>query len=153
MRGPTGDERGIACAKDDEAALIMVDEQRTLEELEGENWGVPERAPAGMIAKCLALRRTPLSMLGPGDLRLLIGQQIVLAYLIPKALELVADRPLQAADLYPGAMLSVLLRVDNVFWAQHPTELHWLVSIAGSVARQYGTIVEACRDFLASHER
>jgi hypothetical protein len=131
----------------------MVDEQRTLDELEGENWGIPERAPAGMIAKCFALPRTPLSMLGPGDLRLLTGQQIGLKYLVPKALELVADQPLQAADLYPGDLLSVLLRADNVFWAQHPTELHWLVSIAGSVARQYGTIVEACKHFLASHER
>jgi hypothetical protein len=131
----------------------MADEQRTLEELEGQDLGAPESAPTQMVARCLALRRTPLSMLGPGDLRLLLGQQIGLKYLVPKALELVAEEPLREADLYPGDLLSVLMRVEKTFWAHHPTELHWLLSIARSVAQEYGTIVESCQSFLASQER
>lgn len=123
----------------------MADEQRTLEELEGQDWGAPESAPTPMLARCLALRRTSLSMLSPGDLRLLLGQQIGLKYLVPKALGLVADQPLQEADLYPGDLLSVLLQVDKKFWAHHPTELHWLLSIARSVAQQYGTIIDGPR--------
>jgi len=85
-----------------------------------------------------------------GDLRLLLGQQIGLEYLVPKALELVADQPMREADLYPGDLLSVLLRIDKAFWSDHPTELHWLLSIARSVAQQYGTIVANCQNFLAS---
>jgi hypothetical protein len=132
--------------------VSMTDEQRTLEELEGVDWGSPESAPTYMVARCLELRRLPLRMLRPGDLRLLVGQQIGLKYLVPKALDLVADQPMQEADLYPGDLLSVLLRVDKAFWAHHPTELHWLLSIAESVSKQYGTIVESCQNFLASHE-
>jgi len=130
----------------------MADEQRTLEELEAVDWGAPESAPTSMVARCLALRRTPLSMLAPGDLRLLLGQQIGLKYLVPKGLELVADQPLQQADLYPGDLLSALLRVDKAFWVHHPTELHWLLSITGSVIKTYGAIVDGCQNFLASHE-
>ena len=128
----------------------MADEQRTLEELDGQDWGAPESAPTPMVARCLELRRTPLNKLRPGDLRLLLGQQIGLEYLVPRALELVADQPLREADLYPGDLLSVLLRVDKTFWAHHPTELHWLLSIARSVAQQYGTIVASCQSFLVS---
>ena len=131
----------------------MADEQRTLEELEGQDWGAPESAPTPMVARCLALRRTSLSMLSPGDLRLLLGQQIGLKYLVPKALGLVADQPLREADLYPGDLLSVLLRVDkNDSGRTIQTELHWLLSIARSVAQQYGTIIESCQNFLASQE-
>jgi CDI immunity proteins len=130
----------------------MADDQRTLEELEGVDWGAPASAPTSMVARCLALRRVPLRMLGPGDLRLLLGQQIGLEYLVPKALELVAERPLQEADLYPGDLLSVLLRVDKAFWEHHPTELHWLLSIARRAIKHYGTIVQDCQNFLASHE-
>jgi hypothetical protein len=43
----------------------------------------------------------------------------------------------------------VLLSVDKTFWAHHPTELHWLLSIAGSVIKQYGSIVERCENFLS----
>jgi CDI immunity proteins len=71
----------------------MADEQRTLEELDGHDWGAPESAPTAMVARCLTLRRTPLSRLSPGDLRLLIGQQIGLEFLVPKALELLAEQP------------------------------------------------------------
>jgi CDI immunity proteins len=131
----------------------MADDQRTLEELEGVDWGAHESAPTAMVARCRSLRRVPLSMLGPGDLRLLLGQRIGLEYLVPKALELVAERPLQEADYYPGDLLSVLLRIDKAFWENHPTELHWLLSILRLAIERYGTILESCRNFLASHEQ
>jgi hypothetical protein len=131
----------------------MADDQRTLEELEGVDWGAPASAPTSMLARCRALRRVPLSMLSPGDLRLLLGQRIGLEYLVPKALELVAERPLQEADYYPGDLLSVLLRIDKAFWESHPTELHWLLSILRLAIERYGTILESCRNFLASHEQ
>jgi hypothetical protein len=139
-------------AKTYKGRLAMADEQRTLEELEGVDWGAPASAPTSLVARCLALRRVPLSTLGPGDLRLLLGQQIGLEFLVPKALELVAERPLQEADLYPGDLLSVLLRVDKAFWQNHPTELQWLLSILRLTIERYGTIVESCENFLASHE-
>jgi hypothetical protein len=129
----------------------MADDQRTLEELEAADWGAPESAPTSMVARCLALRRVPLCELGPSDLRLLLGQQIGLEYLVPKALELVADRPLQEVELYPGDLLSVLLRIDKAFWETHPTELQRLLSIARLIITRYGTSIENCRDFVASH--
>jgi CDI immunity proteins len=130
----------------------MQSEQETLDDLEGENWGPPDDAPTPMIARCLTLRRTPLRLLAPGDLRLLIGQQIGLEYLVPKALALVTESPLLEADFYPGDLLSALLRVKETYWRQHPAETYCLIAIARSVLREYGTIFESCRSFLASHE-
>jgi hypothetical protein len=129
----------------------MIDEHRTLEELDGENWGEPETAPTPMVARCLRLRRTPLHALGPGDLRLLISQKIGLKYTVPKALHSVCENALLQADMYPGDMLCALLQIDQGFWSQNPAELKWLVSMVQSVTDQYGKIIGDCESFLVAN--
>src|SRR5215471_15738924 len=126
----------------------MEDDHRTLEELDGENWGEPEEAPTPMVARCMRLRRTPLHALTHGDLRLLVGQQIGLRYLVPKALGLVCDDTFLEAELYPGDLLCALLRVDKAYWSKNSAELKWLMSIVESVANHYGKIVRDCEMFL-----
>jgi hypothetical protein len=127
----------------------MLDEPRTLEQIEGQNWGDPETAPTGMVARCLRLRRTPLKDLAEGDLRLLISQQIGLRTLVPRALQLVSNEPLLEADFYPGDLLCALLRIDKAYWSDSSVELGQLVSIARDVIpRGDRMIADACQSFL-----
>ncbi|WGS17290.1 MULTISPECIES: contact-dependent growth inhibition system immunity protein [unclassified Bradyrhizobium] len=126
----------------------MLSELRTLEQIDGQDWGEPETAPTGMVARCLRLRRTPLKDLTASDLRLLVGQQIGLRTLVPKALQLVSNEPLLEADFYPGDLLCALLRIDKAYWSDSSVELGQLVSIARAVMPRGGRIADECQSFL-----
>src|SRR5215831_22686 len=125
-----------------------MNEPRTLEQIDGQDWGDPETAPTGMVARCLRLRRTPLKDFTLGDLRLLVNQKIGLKILVPRALQLVSDEPLLETEYYPGDLLSALLRVDETYWSDNPVELEQLVSIARIVVQRGGKIADACQAFL-----
>ena len=140
------------CDKFNDATVQkMQDDHRTLEELDGENWGEPETASTPMVARCRRLRRTPLYALNHGDVRLLISQEIGLKYLVPKALEVVGGDTLLEADLYPGDLLCALLRIDEGYWSRNPAERKRLVYLAGSVVKHYGKIVGDCERFVAAN--
>lgn len=126
----------------------MLTERRSLEQLEGEDWGAPDSARTPLIARCLHLRKRPLDTLELGDIRLLVGQQIGLEYIVPAALGLIAVDVLKEADLYPGDLLYALLRVDNGYWSLHPTELSWMESILKEFTTKYGKIISDCESFL-----
>jgi contact-dependent growth inhibition (CDI) system CdiI-like immunity protein len=147
----TATQRSYRDDLDNAAVSTMVDEHRTLEELDGENWGEPDTAPTSMVAKCMRLRRTPLNALGQGDLRLLIRQKIGLKYAVPRALESICANALLEAEFYPGDLLCALLRLDKDYWSQNPDDRKRLVAIAESVAKQYGRIVDDCESFLTAN--
>jgi len=128
----------------------MFDERRTLEQIDRQNWGDPETAPTGMVARCLRLHRTPLKDFTLGDVRLLISQKIGLKILVPGALPLVSNEPLLEAEYYPGDLLSALLRVDETYWSDNPVELDQLVSIARTIVHRGGRIADECQAFLAA---
>jgi CDI immunity proteins len=113
----------------------MLDDLRTLEQIDGQNWGDSETGPTSMVARCLRLRRTPLRDFTSGDLRLLISQEIGLGILVPRALQLVSKQPLLETDFYPGDLLHTLLRVHKVYWSDNPFELGQLQLIARAVLR------------------
>ena len=122
----------------------MLDEPRTLEQIDGQNWGDPETAPTGMVARCLRLRRTPLKHFTLGDMRLLISQQIGLRTLVPKALQLISNEPLLEAGFYPGDLLCAL----KAYWSGSSVELGELASIARTVVPRGGRIADECQSFL-----
>lgn len=126
----------------------MLSEPRTLEQMDGQDWGEPETAPTGMVARCLRLRRTPLKDFTVSDLRLMIGQQIGLRTLVPRALQLVSNEPLLEADFYPGDLLCALLRIDKAYWSDSSVELGQLVLIARAVMPRGGRIADECQSFL-----
>lgn len=126
----------------------MLDEPRTLEQIDGHNWGSPDTAPTGMVARCLRLRRTPLKDITLGDLRLLVSQQIGLRTLVPTALRLVSEEPLLEAELYPGDLLSALLRIDKDYWSKTAVERDQLVLVAQAAMLTGGRIADECRSFL-----
>jgi hypothetical protein len=56
---------------------------QTLQNLENRNFGDPTNAPTNMVKRCLELCTVPVGRFTVEDLRLMIGQQFELSYLIP----------------------------------------------------------------------
>jgi hypothetical protein len=96
------------------------DTSRTLQDLEGDDWGEPEEGDdSHVVTTSHALRRKPLREFTAEDLRFMIGQQIGLQYLVPIALELLSRDPLASGHLYRGDLLLTVLRIDRAFWGEH----------------------------------
>jgi hypothetical protein len=58
---------------------------KTLEQLDGDVWRLPEYNSA-LVLNCYRLRRVPLKEFTVEDLQLMIGQDLSLEYLIPIAI-------------------------------------------------------------------
>lgn len=95
------------------------DRQKSLQQLEGQDWGEPD-FDSNLVIECHRLRRIPLREFTAENLRMMIGQQIGLPYPIPIALELLGSDPLAEGDLYQGDLIEAVLRVDSAFWREHP---------------------------------
>jgi hypothetical protein len=93
---------------------------RSVEDVEGVNWGDPPADATYLIRTVLSLRRTPVGELSAGDLRILLGQQVAPTVLVPLALEVLLDDPLTETTSYPGDLLQSVLRLPGSFWDGHP---------------------------------
>jgi len=102
------------------------DRTKTLQELENEDWGEPKHT-TGLVIACHQLRHKPLRDFTSGDLRLMIGQEIGLDYLVPLALEVLSDNPLLEGTFYRGDLLLAVLRIQTNFWQDNP-DLWWQVA-------------------------
>lgn len=102
-------------------SLGVNEEQRnkTLQELEGTKWREPN-FPSHLVTTCHALRRKPLRDFTVEDLRIMIGQNIGLNYLMPLAIEQLRRDPLVAGDFFEGDLLAAVLRVESSFWQEQP---------------------------------
>lgn len=92
---------------------------KTIENLEKQNFGNPNEAPTNMVKRCLALCKVPLDQFTVEDLRLMIGQDFSLRYLIPLAIEQLKKDIFVEGDLYPGDLLNNVLSVNNNFWRDY----------------------------------
>lgn len=95
------------------------DKNKSLMELEGSDWTEPIY-DSNLVTKCFELRRLPICNFTTENLRLMIGQEISLDYLIPLALEMLGDNVLSEGDLYCGDLLESMLRVNKNFWENNP---------------------------------
>jgi hypothetical protein len=68
------------------------------------------------------------------DLRIMIGQQIALPHLLPRALALLEADPLAEGDLFPGDLLANVLRIDGQYWRENDEQRHRLRDIVGRMA-------------------
>ncbi len=91
------------------------DRSKSLQQLEGEDWGEPTY-PSHLVCECHRLRRIPLREFTVENLRIMIGQNIGLQYLVPLALERLQTDPYAEGDMYPGDLLVSVLRSDAEFW-------------------------------------
>jgi hypothetical protein len=120
-----------------------MDEQRTLNELDPPAFPPPSHNdPTNLIRRCNELRGTPLAEFDVEDLRIMIGQQISLRYLIPRAITVLEANPLAEGDMYPGDLLSAVLRADKSYW--HANVEQW--QDVEAIGRGLITAVEELRD-------
>jgi len=96
---------------------------KTLEALEKDVWGEPEYN-SHLVSTCHQLRKRPLNEFDNENLRILIGQNIGLKYLIPIAIEVLNENILAEGDLYAGDLLKSVLTSDENYWRDNKVE--WL---------------------------
>ena len=93
--------------------------QKSIENLEKQNFGNSSEAPTNMVKRCLELCKVPLDKFTVEDLRMMIGQGFSLRHLIPLAIENLKTDIFVEGDLFPGDLLKNVLAVDIKFWTDH----------------------------------
>ena len=97
------------------------DLDKSLEQLENEIWKEPSY-DSHLVKTIYALRKKPLGLFTPEDLRIVIGQNFSLEYLIPIAIEKLQENILSEGNLYPGDLLNNVLNADVSFWRKNKKE-------------------------------
>lgn len=113
MNNNCSPQDGFGCAR------MLEHKDKTLEQLDGDVLGLPEYDSA-LVLNCHRLRRVPLNEFTAEDLRLMIGQDLSLEYLMPIAIEHLEKNPFVDGDYHPGDLLKNVLGVRRDFWEQHP---------------------------------
>ena len=100
---------------------MTIDRSKTIEELENKYWGPPSHS-SYLVRTCTSLRSKALQDFDAEDLRIMIGQQNNLDYLVPIAIELLQEDVLVAGEMYRGDLLINLVRITPSYWLQNPIE-------------------------------
>ncbi len=90
--------------------------QKSIENLEKDFWGPPPENSTDLVAKVHGLRTVHIENLEPKDIRLLIGQNVGLRFLVPMALEILKEDLFIDTDFYHGDLLQGVMRVEGEFW-------------------------------------
>jgi hypothetical protein len=90
--------------------------QKSIENLEKDFWGQPPKGSTTMIDRVYRLRTIQIERLEPKDLRLLIGQEVGLRFLIPVALKILRNNLFVDSEFYEGDLLQNVIKVDSSFW-------------------------------------
>ena len=98
---------------------MKIDQHHTLEQLEQDVWK-PSEMDSTLIKTCSELRKKPLKDFSTEDLRIMIGQNIGLDFLVPMALEQLQKNVLAKGDFYPGVLLESVLGIMYKFWKAQP---------------------------------
>jgi len=99
--------------------------QKTLENLEKDFWSKPDY-DSHLVTRCYELRKLPLDNFTTEDLRIMIGQEIGLDYLIPLALEVLTIDLFAEGDYFEGDLLKTVLSIDTNFWDNNKEYWHTL---------------------------
>jgi contact-dependent growth inhibition (CDI) system CdiI-like immunity protein len=75
----------------------------------------------------------PVDSLNTADLRILISQDIGLAFVMPLALPLVEQDPLIEVEYFRGDLLAAMLRASSDFYLDHPDIRHRMEKIVDAV--------------------
>jgi GTP cyclohydrolase II len=74
---------------------------------------------SNLIMQVYSLYQKPLNDFSIEDLRLMIGQEMGLEYLVPLAIEVLAKNIFAEGDLYEGDLLQSVLSIQALFWQNH----------------------------------
>ena len=95
---------------------------KTLENLEKRNVDKPN-CDGYLVRRCIELYKIPLEEFTTEDLRIMIGQQIGLVYLIPLAIDILKQDLFAEGDYFEGDLLKNVLLIDTIFWDNN--EEYW----------------------------
>ncbi|MEU3613383.1 contact-dependent growth inhibition system immunity protein [Streptomyces sp. NPDC006872] len=98
----------------------LVNRDLSLEELERDRWSVPLGGETRLMATVRQLRRKPIGGLTVEDMRLLIRQDVGLAYLLPLAVEALRIDPMAEGDMCEGDLLAAVLTRSAEVWSESP---------------------------------
>lgn len=91
--------------------------QKSLESLEKKTWSALSSDEGSYLIKtCNSLRKKQLQDFTTEDLRIMIGQEIGLYFLMPLAIETLTHNLFTEGDYYEGDLLKSVLDVDTKFW-------------------------------------
>jgi CDI immunity proteins len=114
--------------------MCSVDRTKSLQELEGQDWGEPTY-DSHLVRTCHVLRRKPLDQFTVEDLRIMIGQGISLPILVPLAIERLEEEPLVAGDIYEGDLLAAVAKIEEGFWTNRASLLERMRQVIGRAKR------------------
>ncbi|RYM32155.1 hypothetical protein ERX46_15855 [Brumimicrobium glaciale] len=126
---------------------------KSLEALEKDYWGAPD-SDSHLVKTCHQLRKKQLKDFETEDLRIMIGQNIGLPYLIPLAIEALQENILIEGDFYEGDLLKSVLTSDVDYWKDHNDK--WIqvgvlfnknIELIKNKAREYDTAREILKEF------
>ncbi|MFE2535653.1 contact-dependent growth inhibition system immunity protein [Streptomyces sp. NPDC059371] len=107
---------------------------RSLEELEHDYWPAPSGDATRLIRTAHALRHKPIGELTVEDLRLLIGQNEGLPFLLPLALEVLRRDPMAEGHMYEGDLPATVLTRSPETWSKSPELGHELRQIVSDLS-------------------
>ena len=94
--------------------------QKSLESLEKKTWpALSSDEGSYLIKTCNSLRKKQLQDFTTEDLRIMIGQEIGLYFLMPLAIGTLTDNLFAEGDYYEGDLLKSVLDVDTKFWDEN----------------------------------
>jgi len=102
--------------------------EKTLKDLEEDYWGEPT-IDSHLVKSCHSLRKKPIKDFEIEDLRLMIGHNIGLKFLIPVALDKLSQNILAEGDFYEGDLLKSVLTCKKEFWISEKKMTKYLKSI------------------------
>ena len=92
-------------------------QEKSLENLEKDYRGEPDYE-SHLVKTCHQLRKKPLKDFEIEDLRIMIGQNIGLKFLVPLAIEELKQNILAEGDYYEGDLLKSVLTSELSFWTE-----------------------------------
>ncbi len=107
---------------------VDFDTTKTLEQLEKSCWGDPTNS-SNLVRTCHRLRQKPINDFETEDLRIMIGQNIGLTFLIPIAISALRQNILAEGDMYEGDLLTNVLRSDQEHWTKNKLEWNLMVDL------------------------
>jgi hypothetical protein len=125
---------------------ISAQEGQTLNELDPPAWG-PPTYDSGLVIRCHELREKPLSDFTVEDLRIMIGQQISLRHLVPRAISVLEEDPLAEGNYYAGDLLNAVLSIDAQYWRTNPGDRARISEIVDALASLDEDLVDSIHTF------
>lgn len=94
--------------------------EKSINDLDGKCMSEKSEFNSFTVDRTFELMDKRIRLLQPEDIRLLIGQNIGLKYLVPIAIEILTNNPLIDAEYFEGDLLLRLLSIDENFWKNYP---------------------------------